>query len=97
MKIPCVEQHDSSDCGVACVVSICSYYGKYVTIAQLRDIMGTDAYGTTIDGLNKGLQSLGFDSRPIYISSDSFAHDEFTLPTIARLVREDGTAHYVAA
>ncbi|MBR6213560.1 MAG: peptidase domain-containing ABC transporter [Candidatus Methanomethylophilaceae archaeon] len=96
MKIPCVEQHDSSDCGVACVVSICLYYGKYVTIAQLRDIMGTDAYGTTIDGLNKGLQSLGFDSRPIYISSDSFAHDDFTLPAIARLVREDGTAHYVA-
>lgn len=96
MKIPCVEQHDSSDCGVACVVSICAHYGKHVTISQLRDIMGTDAYGTTIDGLNKGLLSLGFDSRPIYISDESFANDDFTLPAIARLVREDGTAHYVA-
>jgi len=96
MKIPGVEQHDSSDCGVACVVSISLYYGKYVTIAELRDIMGTDAYGTTIDGLTKGLQALGFDTRAIYISSESFTNDAFTLPAIARLVREDGTAHYVA-
>ena len=96
LKIPCVEQHDSSDCGVACVVSIAAFYGKHVTIAELRDIMGTDAYGTSIEGLNKGLQALQFDSRPIYISSESFANDEFTLPAIARLVRPDGTAHYVA-
>ncbi len=96
MKIPRVEQHDSSDCGVACAVSICAYYGKDVTIAKLREVMGTDAIGTSIKGINDGLISLGFDSRPIYISKESFANDQFTLPAIARLVRADGTAHYVA-
>ena len=95
VKIPVVEQHDSSDCGVACVVSICAHYGKEVTIAKLREIMGTDAYGTSISGIDKGLKELGFDSRLIYISRESFANDTFTLPAIARLVRSDGTAHFV--
>ncbi len=95
MRIPVVEQHDSSDCGVACVVSVCSFYGKDVTISKLREVMGTDAFGTSLKGLQQGLESLGFDSRPIYISRESFAHDDFTLPAIARLVRDDGTAHFV--
>lgn len=95
MKIPVVEQHDSSDCGVACAVSICSFYGMEVTISKLRDIMGTDAYGTSIAGIVKGLEHVGFEARSIYISRESFAHDKFTLPAIARLVRQDGTAHYV--
>lgn len=95
MRIPVVEQHDSSDCGVACVVSVCSFYGKDVTISKLREVMGTDAFGTSLKGLQQGLESLGFDSRPIYIGRESFAHDDFTLPAIARLVRDDGTAHFV--
>lgn len=61
MKIPVVEQHESSDCGVACVVSISQFYGKSATISQLREIMGTDAYGTTINGVVKGLDYLGFE------------------------------------
>lgn len=58
--------------------------------------MGTDAIGTSINGICKGLDELGFESRSIYIGSESFANDEFTLPAIARLVRDDGTAHFVA-
>ncbi len=96
MKIPVVEQHDSSDCGVACAVSICAYYGKEVTISKLREVMGTDAYGTSIAGLIKGLESVGFRAKSLYISRESFANDTFTLPAIARLVRSDGTAHYVS-
>lgn len=95
MKIPVVEQHDSSDCGVACVVSICSFYGKDVTISELRRIMGTDAFGTSIKGIMQGLDSLGFAARSIFISMDSFANDNFTLPAIARLIHPDGTAHFV--
>ena len=58
--------------------------------------MGTDAFGTSIEGLQTGLDQLGFFSRTIYIGRDSFAKDDFTLPAIARLVREDGTAHFVS-
>lgn len=96
MKIPVVEQHDSSDCGVACAVSICQHYGKEITISKLRQLMGTDALGTSIYGICEGLSSIGFDSRAVYVDRDSFSKGDYTLPAIARIVREDGTAHYVA-
>lgn len=67
-----------------------------MTISKLREIMGTDAFGTSIEGLQTGLEQLGFFSRTIYIGRDSFTKDDFTLPAIARLVREDGTAHFVS-
>lgn len=57
--------------------------------------MGTDAFGTSIEGMRLGLEHLGFIARTIYIDMDSFAEDDFTLPAIARLVRDDGTAHFV--
>ena len=70
MKIPVVQQYDSSDCGVACVVSISEYYGKTVTISQLRGVMGTDATGTSIKGLELGLDSIGFTSKAVYVSKE---------------------------
>lgn len=96
MKIPVVEQHDSSDCGVACVASICSYYGQEFTIVKLRELLGTDIFGTSINGISQGLEKLGFVSRPVYVDRKSFEKGNYTLPAIARLVRGDGTAHYVA-
>ena len=96
LRIPPVEQHDSSDCGVACAASICMHYGKEVTVAKLRELMGTDAFGTSIRGISQGLERLGFASRPIFIERGSFETGDYTLPAIARMVRTDGTAHYVA-
>lgn len=96
MKIPVVEQHDSSDCGVACVASICSFYGKDVTITKLRELMGTDAFGTSIKGIAGALDKLDFASRCVYVDKEPFSEGDYSLPAIARLVRKDGTAHYVA-
>lgn len=78
------------------MVSICTYYGKSSTISYLRDIMGTDAFGTSINGICKGLDDVGFDHKAIFIGMESFAKGDFTLPAIARLVRSDGSAHFVA-
>ena len=96
MKIPVIEQHDSSDCGVACVASICAYYGKEVSISKLRELMGTDAFGTSIHGISQGLEKLGFVSRAVFVDRESFSKGDYSLPGIARLVRGDGTSHYVS-
>lgn len=96
MKIPVIEQHDSSDCGVACVASICAYYGKEVSISKLRELMGTDAFGTSIHGISQGLEKLGFVSRAVFVDKESFSQGDYSLPGIARLVRADGTSHYVS-
>ncbi|WP_158386761.1 cysteine peptidase family C39 domain-containing protein [Candidatus Methanoplasma termitum] len=36
MKFPHIQQHDSSDCGAACIASICSFYGREITKSVSR-------------------------------------------------------------
>jgi len=75
MKIPVVMQFDSSDCGVACASSICYHYGKEISISRLRDMMGTDAYGTSVNGLVSGLKSIGFEVRAVKAPKESIGDD----------------------
>lgn len=94
MKSLCVKQHDSSDCGAACVASVCAYYGREIIIVKLRELLGTDISGTTIKGIIEAVKKLGFESKAIRVSKESFVSG-FTLPAIAHIVRKDGTSHYV--
>lgn len=95
MKVPVVMQFDSSDCGVACASSICSYYKKQISLSRLRAMMGTDAYGTSISGLTRALESIGFEVAAVSTPKSSIAEGDFTMPAIARQITEDGLAHYV--
>lgn len=94
MSLPHIQQHDSNDCAVACVASVCAYYGKEVTIVKLRELLGTDILGTTINGIHDALGTLGFEKRVVRIDRASF-ESPFTLPAIAHIVRSDGTSHFV--
>ncbi len=53
-KIPFILQHDESDCGVACLASLLLYYGKYVSLRNIREHCGTDKDGTSGYGIVKG-------------------------------------------
>ncbi len=72
------------------------HYGKEVSIAKLRELVGTDALGTSIRGIAEGSEKLGFLVRSVYVDRASFASWDYSLQAIACIVREDGTAHYVA-
>ena len=95
MKYPHVQQHDSSDCAAACVASICSFYGREITIVKLRELLGTDMAGTTVKGITEAVDKLGFETKAVRIDPASFKKGNFTLPAVARTVRKDGTAHFV--
>lgn len=45
------QQFDSSDCGVACLAMIDSYFGMSLNIAKTRLYAGTDTDGTNFKGL----------------------------------------------
>jgi ATP-binding cassette subfamily B protein len=94
VRFPHIEQHDSSDCAAACIASMCSFYGKEITIVKLRELLGTDISGTTIRGITEALGRLGFESKAVRADPESFEKG-FTLPAVARIVRKNGTAHYV--
>jgi ABC-type bacteriocin/lantibiotic exporter with double-glycine peptidase domain len=62
-KYPIVLQHSEEDCGAACLATISKYYGKNFTINRIREAVGTGQLGTTLIGLRRGAESLGFDAR----------------------------------
>lgn len=90
-----IQQHDSSDCAAACVASVCSFYGREITIVKLRELLGTDIAGTTVKGITEAADKLGFEARAVRVDPSSFKAGGFTLPAVARTVRKDGTAHFI--
>jgi ABC-type bacteriocin/lantibiotic exporter with double-glycine peptidase domain len=65
MKYPIVLQHNEEDCGAACVATIAKYYGRTFTISRGRSAVGTGTRGTTLLGLRRGAEALGFNARPV--------------------------------
>ena len=57
-----VLQHDQSDCGVACLLSLVQYYSGAHTLEELRSLSGTTVQGTTLLGLYQAANSIGFQA-----------------------------------
>jgi ATP-binding cassette subfamily B protein len=60
-----VEQHGIIDCAVASIVTICLQYGKEVSVAKIREIAGTDRFGTAAYGVVKAAKNLGFEAKAV--------------------------------
>ena len=60
MKPVIVRQHNQEDCGAACVATVAKYYGRTFTINRVRSLVGTGMRGTTLLGLRRGAEALGF-------------------------------------
>ena len=65
---PFIQQQSSSDCGIACLVMISQYWGKRFGINYLRELIGVGRSGTTLKGLAKGAETLGYQARPVRAS-----------------------------
>lgn len=64
MKYPIVLQHSEEDCGAACLATIAKHYGRIFTLTRIREAVGTGSRGTTLLGLRRGAEVLGFHARP---------------------------------
>lgn len=93
-KYKCVKQHDITDCGAACIATVCLQHNKEMTITKLRDMSGTDIKGTTVLGIVQTLEKLGFEAKAARITRETF-EEKFTLPIIARVLTKEGLSHFV--
>jgi ATP-binding cassette, subfamily C, bacterial len=83
MKYSLVLQHSQEDCGAACLASIAQHHGKTFTLSRLREAIGTGQLGTTLLGLRRGSESLGFSSRSAVASKEILARlEQVPLPAI---------------
>lgn len=93
-KYICVKQHDIKDCGAACLSTIVKTYGLKLQISKIRDIAGTDMFGTNAFGLVKAAEELGFTAKAIKGTRENLLV-EFPKPAIANVITEDNVQHYV--
>lgn len=83
MKYQNVLQHSEEDCGAACLASIAKYHGQILTISRIREAVGTGQLGTTMLGLMRGAEALGFNARAVKTPPEILDWiDELPLPAI---------------
>ncbi|MCL1468036.1 cysteine peptidase family C39 domain-containing protein [Argonema galeatum] len=83
MKYPCILQHTDEDCGAACLASITQYHGRKFSIRHIRDLIGTNQMGTTLLGIRRGAESLGFNARGVRADAEILDDlSEVPLPAI---------------
>lgn len=86
-------QHDQSDCGVACLLSIIRYYGGNYSLEDLRKLSGTDKQGTTLLGLFQAANQIGFKAEGCEADISSLiAHNH---PVILHIIKNKNLNHYV--
>ncbi|MEA5466589.1 peptidase domain-containing ABC transporter [Leptothoe sp. PORK10 BA2] len=74
--VPFIEQQSAADCGVACVAMIARYWGKQLSLNTLRELAGTSREGTSLKGLVKAAEKVGFEARPVRASLDRMADSQ---------------------
>lgn len=74
-RYPWVEQQSSSDCGIACLAMIGRYWGKQFPLHVLRERAGVTRSGTSLKGLAKASESIGFHARPVRASLGRIAEE----------------------
>lgn len=90
----CIKQHDITDCAAACIATVSKQYGLKIPISKIREVAGTDRQGTSIYGIIKASEAIGFKAKGVKGNQKSF-FSKFPLPAIAHVVTSEGILHYV--
>lgn len=80
-KFPFYKQHDSRDCGPACLRMIAQFYGKTYSQQFLHERCRISKAGVSMLGISDAAESIGFRTKGLKITWEQF-HDEMPLPCI---------------
>ena len=79
-KFKWIRQHDSMQCGVACLAMICRHYGKDYSLEYLDSFCHANIAGVSMLGIAEGARSVGLETMTAAASTDELK--EITLPCI---------------
>ncbi|MDZ8235971.1 MAG: peptidase domain-containing ABC transporter [Nostoc sp. ChiQUE01a] len=83
MKYHSILQHSEEDCGAASLATIAKYYGRTFALNRVREAVGTGMRGTTLLGLRRGAETLGFHARQVQATPELLEKlNEVPLPAI---------------
>ena len=86
-------QHDSTDCGSACLASAIRYYGGEATIEKIRRLSGTSQSGTSMLGLYQAAQKCGLNAVGYEATVKDIASHKKIM--ILHITNANGYEHYV--
>lgn len=69
-RVPVVQQMTAADCGAACLAMTLGYYGRQVSLDQLRTSMGVGRDGATASALLEAARSQGLRGRAVSMDID---------------------------
>lgn len=99
MKYKFVKQHNTEDCGAACLCTIAKQYGLHLTIPKARQLTNTNVDGTTIFDFVEGARKihLNADALKGTITDllDAIHNNEIAVPFVAHVINEFGAEHFV--
>lgn len=88
-----IKQHDITDCGAACLASVCAHYGLKFPVARIRQYAFTDQKGTNILGLIEGAHKLGLSAKGVRAQFEALK--QVPKPTIAHIIVKEVLQHFV--
>ena len=88
-------QHDSTDCGAACLASVIRYYGGDSGIDRIRRLSGTNQTGTSMLGLYQAAQASGMEATGYEAAIKDIA--EYKGVLILHVTPKPGYEHYIVS
>lgn len=82
-KVPVILQTENSECGLACLAMISSYYGHYETIFTLRQKYSVSIKGSSLSDLIKIAGQINLNSRPLRLELNELS--KLRLPCIIHI------------
>ena len=79
-QIRIIYQHDSMQCGIACLQMICGYYGKKYSSEYLSKLCFATTEGVSMLGINDAANTLGFHTLCVKIATKDL--EKVSLPCI---------------
>ena len=81
-KFPFYKQPDTKDCGPTCLRIVSKYYGKSISLQQIRNLSETTREGSSLLGLSDAAENLGFRSMGVQIDFNTLK-EEVSFPCVA--------------
>ena len=89
-----IRQHDITDCGAACLASVCAHYGLQFSIAHIRQYAFTARKSTNIlGGVIEAANRLGLSAKGVKALFEALRI--VPKPTIAHVIVHERLQHFV--
>jgi ATP-binding cassette, subfamily C, bacteriocin exporter len=88
-----VYQHDSTDCGAACLASVIKYFGGNTNIERIRKLSGTTQAGTSMLGLYQAAKEYGIEATGYEATVEAILGLDCVF--ILHVISEQGLDHFI--